>query len=274
MSRNTLAGLTKYEKIFERTYWGSSLSSSLSLSGVLSSLSSINKEVIENRNKFVEEHNIVGKWNAPHSFNEYWNDIQSADSDVDLDHLELYKTDRRSIIIVISPYLPPYEVCCRRRNAINSYGFIETYELYNRSTTSFYKEIEMSEIKKYDGEYKAAKRKESGKEEEMSQSLPREIMRRKRKEREEEENESYSYEKGREDGDVGAVAVEIVRRMEYNGMKYLVSKETNVVYDMEEYVLKRRQKKVGKYNPESKKIEFKPESDSSSEDDNEEYYEE
>jgi hypothetical protein len=52
--------------------------------------------------------------------------------------------------------------------------------------------------------------------------------------------------------------LDVVKKFEYEGVKYLKSKKTGIIYNMEQEV-------VGKWNEESKKIEFEEEDDSSDE---------
>jgi hypothetical protein len=66
-----------------------------------------------------------------------------------------------------------------------------------------------------------------------------------------EKSEEVSREEVSEEADV-------VKKFEYEGVKYLKSKNTGIIYNMEQEV-------VGKWNEESKKIEFEEEDDSSDE---------
>ena len=49
---------------------------------------------------------------------------------------------------------------------------------------------------------------------------------------------------------------DVVKKIEFEGKKYLKSKKTGIVYDYEEYVKNGDQVVVGKWNDNSNKIEF------------------
>ena len=61
---------------------------------------------------------------------------------------------------------------------------------------------------------------------------------------------------------------DVVKKIEFEGKKYLKSKKTGVVYDYTEYVKNGEQVIVGKYNDATNKIDFNKASD---EEEEEEY---
>ena len=89
-----VAELTKYPKIFKNIYWG--VSDSEGNEGPSSD------EIIENRNAFVEEFNIIRTKRI----------LKTIDEDLNLgnynefDHIESYYTIDKKNIIISSPYSP------------------------------------------------------------------------------------------------------------------------------------------------------------------------
>jgi hypothetical protein len=67
-------------------------------------------------------------------------------------------------------------------------------------------------------------------------------------------------------------AADVVKKIEFEGKKYLKSKKTGIVYDYEEYVKSGDQVIVGKWNEATNKLDF--ESAKSEEESEDEYDEE
>ena len=61
---------------------------------------------------------------------------------------------------------------------------------------------------------------------------------------------------------------DVVKKIEFEGKKYLKSKKTGIIYDYEEYAKNGEQVVVGKWNDKSNKIEF---NEVEEEEDEEEY---
>lgn len=99
--RNRNARLTKYPKIFERTYWNGHGGGS-------------NPQIIENRNNFVEEFDIVSwinptnpkTWKPPLRGNRFKNEVNPEYPDnATFDHFEFYKRrGKLGYVAIFSPY--------------------------------------------------------------------------------------------------------------------------------------------------------------------------
>jgi len=67
---------------------------------------------------------------------------------------------------------------------------------------------------------------------------------------------------------------DVVKKIEFEGKKYLKSKKTGIIYDYEEYAKNGEQVVVGKWNDKSNKIEFNAAEEEEDEEEDEEEYEE
>lgn len=78
--------LTTNKKIFENTYWGHNCNSNL--------------DILENRNNFIEEFNIVKNINTniPEKIYKEFDNVRT-------DHTEIYKTKNKEYVLVNSPYM-------------------------------------------------------------------------------------------------------------------------------------------------------------------------
>jgi hypothetical protein len=138
---------TTYPKIYKNTYWGRCRCDDNDLNSDL--------EIIENRNKFIDEYNIkktaemsskirldLNKsfYREPTTKNEiidfkrtihHWNDI---------DHLEIYKARDNKFVIVSSPYQSSLDE--KVINHYNERGWSLIYNLYHKHALSFCKVYE------------------------------------------------------------------------------------------------------------------------------------
>jgi hypothetical protein len=101
---------TKYPRIFRYTYWGSF--------GVSDKTGA--PEIIENRNRFVEEYAIK---------------CRSRKSLIDMhyfcfDHLEAYTSDRKELVIIYSPYIGSDEASGLGKHDV-ALGFVDYRKLYS-----------------------------------------------------------------------------------------------------------------------------------------------
>lgn len=88
---------TKYPKIFS-CYWGNFNYSNLALG--------ITDEIIDNRNKFVEEFEITRSKSISDKLNRFLGDYGLyGTNNHNYDHVETYYTKTKQHIIVVSPYL-------------------------------------------------------------------------------------------------------------------------------------------------------------------------
>jgi hypothetical protein len=86
---------TKYPNIFKGSYWGNF---TLTDSGY-----HINQQIISNRNKFVEDYNLIKRVPLP-----YWVDQYVVQKLKRFDHVELYLTNHDEYILISSPYTNKY----------------------------------------------------------------------------------------------------------------------------------------------------------------------
>ena len=91
--------LTKYPKIFKNTYWGNFSTENRSDE----ELKEI-ENIVNNRNKFVEDHSIVKHViKYPKYVFNFLNELIKKHKNY-IDHVEAYKTSNDKYIILISPY--------------------------------------------------------------------------------------------------------------------------------------------------------------------------
>lgn len=114
---------TKYPKIYSRTYWGSS------------SYENCGDNIIENRNKFIEEYKIINicKTQRCDKFRRVFSKY------VDLDHVEYYTVNGDSNIILVLN--SPYCVNDEEHAKLVEHGFKKIYPLYHNSAQSYVKII-------------------------------------------------------------------------------------------------------------------------------------
>ncbi len=113
--RRSLYALTKYPKIFRSYYWGSFIAEK--------NEDIIRAGVIENRNKFVEDYDIVAATSdsiVGQLFQPFY----------EFDHQEMYRTKEGGIIIIISLYGPI-------STSALILGFVEYKHLYSDNTNTF-----------------------------------------------------------------------------------------------------------------------------------------
>ena len=106
--------LTKYPKIYERTYWGC-------FNNTLEDQGETLTKIINNRNNFIIEFGI--KRNIKRFYDNKKIIITEKFKKDNLDHIEYYETTDNKIIIVSSPY------------GLDNPNFDEIYSLYNGART-------------------------------------------------------------------------------------------------------------------------------------------
>jgi hypothetical protein len=60
---------------------------------------------------------------------------------------------------------------------------------------------------------------------------------------------------------------DVVKKIDFEGKKYLKSKKTGIIYDYNEYVTNQEQVVVGKWNADTNKIDFQAAAESEEEED-------
>lgn len=137
--------LTKYKNIYKNIYWGHN-SAHINIDG--KKIYDLKQEIIDNRNKFIEDYNI--KHIQP-SFSKCIMDylFRMINSNYKFhDHLEKYKTNDNKIVIIVSPYGPNDE-----KTYTVPDDFTEIYKLYHQTATTFIKVVSIEDIKKSNKDY-------------------------------------------------------------------------------------------------------------------------
>lgn len=114
MEKIKFASLTKFHKIFSKSYWGNF---------EFDENEKDIKSIVESRNKFGAEFKII-KFIC--------NDRPSKREDI-FDHCELYKCDL-GLIYIISPYLENDALA-------KKYGFTRYDKLYHKNATTYYRKF-------------------------------------------------------------------------------------------------------------------------------------
>jgi hypothetical protein len=128
---------TKYPKLFN-CYWGSANYSN--------NILGITDEIIENRNKFVEEFDIQRLKEIPIKLDKYLGNYGfyycQQPKNSYYDHVETYYTKNKDHIIIISPYCNGEEVT----NFFKKRGYIEYNKLYSTGATTFIRVIKYDDL--------------------------------------------------------------------------------------------------------------------------------
>jgi len=109
---------TKYEKIYKKVNWGT-------LNG---NTAEPDNEIINNRNKFIEDFKIKNVINMPRSL---WSFI-NTNNNRRFDHVETYKTENKEIIVIVSPYYNGHEI-----DYPEEVGFTRYNKLYANDARTF-----------------------------------------------------------------------------------------------------------------------------------------
>lgn len=126
--------LTEYPKIYKNVYWGN----------FKDTINKINdeKNIIENRNNFIREFNIVRTKNLIKKYNNFgW---EESDNDRMFDHSESYIDKDKNYILVVSPYYVVNKAEIHKPEVLEfltQRGFIMYDRLYANSATTFIKKI-------------------------------------------------------------------------------------------------------------------------------------
>jgi hypothetical protein len=87
--------MTEYPKIFKNVYWGN----------FDNKTDKLEQNIIENRNNFVKEFEIVRVKNIPQKYHKYYNFEKRYNENKDFfDHVEEYKTKNNDYLVICSPY--------------------------------------------------------------------------------------------------------------------------------------------------------------------------
>ena len=126
--------LTKYKNIYRYTYWGSF--------DAKANKHSINKNIYDNRNKFINDYNIKDVYKKPPQY--IYKYIQSLlnhkyKNRRFFDHVEEYKTNNNDIIIITSPYGDKFNNYKSKYLPYSlNIGFKKIYQLYSYSGCETY----------------------------------------------------------------------------------------------------------------------------------------
>ena len=119
--------LTDYPDIYWRTYWGSFNASEFPEN---------QNYILDNRNKFVKEYNLIRyRGSLPQYVYKHSDVVKHTFPDFD-DHYEYYKTQEGNYIILFSPFNLRIK---NEDNFINETGFKKIYDLYSDYATTYIK---------------------------------------------------------------------------------------------------------------------------------------
>ena len=117
---------TNYKKIYERTYWGGFF------------YNNDQKEIIQNRNKFIPEFNIKRIQTDIRYTLEYKQQFRLLYKEY-YDHIEIYRTQDNKILMLVSPYNHKKELS--EEEFLHKSNFKKIYNLYHTHADSYYKII-------------------------------------------------------------------------------------------------------------------------------------
>lgn len=133
--------MTKHPKIYINTYWGNFKSM-----GYIDTITNT-RDVIANRNDFIEDFNIksFGGCKTIYTFV----DVMKRNYNRIFDHCEVYKTNDRKYVLIISPYYDSNKNDSLIEDFKEEFGFNEIYTLYSTRTITMIKIIDnLKELKK------------------------------------------------------------------------------------------------------------------------------
>jgi hypothetical protein len=123
MNFDPVSRLTRYPNLFKNTYWGGFSKKKSPI---------ITEEIIENRNKFVEENDIFRRFYLHFKVKDYFSYFERC-KNFHFDHFEEYKTKDNEIIIIYSNYSGDKQIC-----SFSKYlGFKPYRQLYNIKANTF-----------------------------------------------------------------------------------------------------------------------------------------
>ena len=117
---------TNYKKIYERTYWGGFF------------YNADQKEIIQNRNKFIPEFNIKRHQYSTKYTREYSQQFYKLYGEY-YDHIEFYRTQDNKILMLVSPY--NHDKKLSEEEFLHKSNFKKIYNLYHTHADSYYKII-------------------------------------------------------------------------------------------------------------------------------------
>ena len=118
---------TKYNKIYKNTYWGNFV---LDESNKIEDFA----EIFENRNDFITKYHIKDVAAETKFVGDYLRKLKKIS--LNLDHIEIYKTNDNNYLILNSPYYDG-----------EIEGFEKIYNLYNKEANSYMQIISKEEMK-------------------------------------------------------------------------------------------------------------------------------
>ena len=118
---NTNAAKTEHENLYSKTYWGSFQKDDEYGA----------QEIIQNRNAFVGQFSILDFHSSPCLSRFRFDDLIPHDF---TDHLEVYRTKTKAIVIIVSPYQE--EGCMIPTSAVRL-GFTPYKKMYDLTASTF-----------------------------------------------------------------------------------------------------------------------------------------
>ena len=115
---------TNYPKIYKDIYWGHF---------IIEKNNNITEDILENRNKLIEEYDIKCICNTPKFIEK---EIEKMNKEIGysiLDHIECYKTNDRKYLLISSPYNNTYT------SKYEESGWCAIYKIYSIDSSSYIK---------------------------------------------------------------------------------------------------------------------------------------
>ena len=140
----------------------------------------------------------------------------------------------------------------------------EEEEIVIKEVTKEKKKVKIVEEEDKEKEAKKLAKEEEKKKKEEEKLAKEEEKKKKEEEKKKKEEEKLAKEEEKKQATPKEEEADVVKKIEYEGKKYLKSKKTGIVYNMEQDV-------IGKWDEETKKIIFDEEEDEEEEEEEEEY---
>jgi hypothetical protein len=115
---------TNYPKIYKDIYWGHF---------IIHKNNMITVEILENRNKLIEEYDIKCICNTPKFIEKEIEKMTKDIGDYILDHIECYKTNDKKYLLISSPYNDT------NTSKYQDSGWSEIYKIYSIDASSYIK---------------------------------------------------------------------------------------------------------------------------------------
>ena len=131
--------MTKYPKIYKKTYWGNFKSDENE------------RDIIDNRNKFIEDYGILSICESK-TIDRFIHKGKNSGYRMFFDHCEGYKTNDKKYVLIMSPYhgsIKHFISIVDLSKFKEEFGFREINKLYHENATTMIKVIDnLKELRK------------------------------------------------------------------------------------------------------------------------------